>query len=153
MRVVSTVYEKPKNGPMNVDILNITFILKRRRLLMSKVFEEVFNRAVEAGNEAMKAAVPRAMTVSNPASGESWYVEGGVCGFAWVNVKPGNCRFANWAKKNTKFKPDSYEGGVKYWVSEGGQSMERKEAFARAMSKVLTDAGVARSVYSGSRMD
>ena len=80
-------------------------------------------------------------------------IEGGVCGFAWVNIKPGNCPFANWMKKIGKIARDSksYYGGVDVWVHEFGQSMERKESYAHAFAAVLREAGI--KAHSMSRMD
>ena len=45
----------------------------------------------------------------------------------------------------------SYYGGVDIWVGEFNQSMERKEACAAAMARVLNEAGI--KAYSMSRMD
>ena len=44
-----------------------------------------------------------------------------------------------------------FRSGLSVWVSEGGQSMERKEAYARAYADVLRAAGI--EAYAGSRMD
>ena len=55
----------------------------------------------------------------------------------------GEGRDAKWGK--------AYEGGYKYWVSVGGQSMQKKEAFAYAFAEVLQKHGL--TVYAGSRMD
>lgn len=80
-----------------------------------------------------------------------YHVPQGVCGFAWVNIRPGNSSFARWCTKNSKGRPNSYEGGVNVWVHQFGQSMECKEAYARAFAAVLTEAGI--KAYAGSRMD
>jgi hypothetical protein len=82
---------------------------------------------------------------------KTYVVPGGVCGFAWISVRPGNSKFANWLKKNELGRRDSYEGGVKVWVSEFGQSMELKEAYAYAFAAVLQEEGL--RAYAGSRMD
>lgn len=42
-------------------------------------------------------------------------------------------------------------GGLQYWVSQGGQSMQRKEAFARAFASVLKANGI--DAFADSRMD
>lgn len=87
-----------------------------------------------------------------------YHVPGGVCGFAWVNVKPGNCGFAKWLTKTSRpGRPDmklgrtSYYGGIDYSVSDFGQSMSTKEAYAHAYASVLNDAGI--RAYAMSRMD
>jgi hypothetical protein len=83
---------------------------------------------------------------------KQYFVEGGVCGFAWVSIYPGNSPFANWLKKTERARKDSYAGGVSIWVSEYGQSMERKEAFASAFANSLRESGIEKA-YSRSRMD
>jgi hypothetical protein len=122
-------------------------------------FEAAFAKAAAAGQEAGKAAQPRAMMVvqpSNPLNDNSvpkamWHVSEGACGFAWVNVSPGNSPFANWLKKQ-KLARKAYGGGVDIWISDFGQSVERKEACAQAMAKVLKEElGV--NAYAASRMD
>ena len=122
-------------------------------------FEVAYAKAAEAGKAAGEAAKPAAMMVvehSNPLNDASppkamWHVPEGACGFAWVNVTPGNSPFANWLKKN-KLARKAYHGGVDIWISAFGQSIERKEACARAMAKVLKEElGV--TAYAGSRMD
>jgi hypothetical protein len=78
-------------------------------------------------------------------------VEGGACGFAWINIKPGNSSFARYLKKEGIARTDTYYGGVTIWVGEGGQSMARKEAYARGYARVLQENGI--RAYVGSRMD
>jgi hypothetical protein len=120
-------------------------------------FSVLWNQAVEAGNAAAAALVPVPMTVVNadlsgrPLPGaQRYFVADGVCGFAWITVRPGNSPFANWAKKAGVMRP-AYGGGVQHWVSAFDQSMQRKEAFAEAAANVLRTAGV--KAYAGSRMD
>lgn len=76
-------------------------------------------------------------------------VESGVCGFAWVSFK-GNTAFGR-AMKKAGLARSHYPSGLSVWVSEFGQSMERKEAYARAYAEVLRKAGI--QAYAGSRMD
>ena len=118
----------------------------------------LYEKAVAAGMAALEAARPRPMVVqqhvnmaddSSPVA-QQWLVPDGVCGFAWVTIMPGNCSFALWMKKNADASR-GYHGGMRFWVHEGGQSMERKEAYARAFAAVLQAAGV--KAYAGSRMD
>jgi hypothetical protein len=110
----------------------------------------VLIEATNAGRSAFVASVPRPMTVVG--GNQSWSVPDGVCGFAWVNVygirknsKMGKVLEANGFRKN------SYEKSFQLWISEGVQSLERKEAYARAYADVLREAGI--SAYAGSRMD
>lgn len=126
--------------------------------LSAKECAALFAKADAAGKAAAVASVPVPMLVSertNPLNDSSpvknaWLVSEGACGFAWVTVRPGNCSFANWLKKNAKARP-AYYGGTEYWISDYGQSIERKEAYASAFAKVVSDAGI--KAYSGSRLD
>lgn len=115
-------------------------------------YQDLFNRAVAAGMEAGKGCTPVPMTVNGY---EDDPVMDGPCGFAWVNfsMKKGlGRRFGQWLIKNDHAHKDSYCGGVTVWVSEFGQSMARKEAYAAAMAKVFQDAGI-ENAYPQSRMD
>lgn len=139
----------------------------------------LYERALEAGAAALVEATPTPMVVGEAASlfsdefkpgAKTYFVEGGVCGFAWVNLKSkgggmkfinslvkvglakkGEDRYSDGFNNTARFRKDSYYGGYTFWVSEGGQSMERKEAFARAFAGVLTETGL--TAYARSRMD
>jgi hypothetical protein len=75
----------------------------------------------------------------------------GVCGFAWVTVRPANSQIAKVMATKFGARLDSYAGGMQYWISAYGQSMTRKEAYASAFAATLTAAGF--RAYAGSRMD
>jgi len=122
-----------------------------------KVFYAAFAKAVAAGLAAGNGSKPNPMVVSEMAGlsnvvKQEWFVSEGACGFAWVNVSPGNSPFANWLKKN-KFASKAYGGGVDVWISDFGQSVDRKEACASAMAKVLQMELGMSSIYAGSRLD
>ncbi len=110
-------------------------------------FAAVYKAADAAGKAAAEKCVPEPMYVS----GYPKPVMDGVCGFAWVNVRPGNCAFANWLKKKG-YARKAYAGGVEIWVSAYNQSMAKKEAYAYAFASVVNDSNVANA-YGGSRMD
>lgn len=74
----------------------------------------------------------------------------GGCGFAWININPGNSSFARYLTKN-KIARKAYEGGINVWVREGGQSIEAKMAYAAAYARVVNQAGI--TAYPQSRMD
>lgn len=122
-------------------------------------FFDLYTRAHRAGLEAGTNKSPRPMVVQEHANMlddrspvvHSELVMGGVCGFAWINIKPGTSAFAKWLKKKELARTDSYYGGVTVWVSEFGQSMEKKMAYAAAFANVLCEAGI--KAYANSRMD
>lgn len=127
--------------------------------------EALFERAWKAGTEAAEALTPTPMVVASPrnllgsltgngggidTSKPVYVVNSGVCGFAWVNVNPGNSSFARWLVKTGRARKH-YNGGVNINVGGYGQSLEKKEAHASAAARVLQDAGI--KAYSMSRMD
>ena len=120
----------------------------------------LYEKAHEAGMEALGATRPTPMIVGSEkgfmsgkldTSKPLYHVAEGPCGFAWVNIKPGNSRFARYLKERNLARRDSYYGGVSVWVREGGQSVERKSAYAYAFARVLGNAGI--NAYANSRMD
>lgn len=80
------------------------------------------------------------------------------CGFAWIVVRPGNCPFANWLKKNKNAKRH-HAGGVSLWVSKYGQSHDKKKEYARAFADsiehnlILTQIAPNMTVQAESRLD
>lgn len=69
-----------------------------------------------------------------------YHVEGGVCGFARVEVRPRTSAWAKWLKRHGWYSSD-YHRCVYMNVSDYGQSMQRKEAFAMAVAGFLTAKG------------
>jgi len=111
-------------------------------------FDTLWNEACKQGNEAANNHTPQTMVVSSDTT--QWVVPEGVCGFAEIRLPKGNTSFAHWAKKNADFSKHYY-GGLYYWVSGYGQSMEKKETFARKACEVLNAGGI--DCYPTSRMD
>lgn len=129
-------------------------------------FKEIIVKAAIAGNEAVSKAKIIPMIVGEAKSLFSneidyskpvEFVESGVCGFAWINVYPefkGSTKLGKEERKVLEaagFSKNEYEKNYQRWVSEFNQSMQKKEAFARAFSKVLRENGINAS--AGSRID
>jgi hypothetical protein len=110
-------------------------------------FLSLFNSADLSGKVAAGECVPAPMVVQGY---ESEPVMDGVCGFAWVVIKPATTAFARWLKRTGRARAN-YGGGLAVWVMGYNQSMTRKEAYARAFARVLSDAGI--RAYAQSRMD
>ena len=106
--------------------------------------------AQKAGLVALENAITKPMVVHGGA--RPYLVEGGVCGFAWVNVYGirSNSKLGK-VLDRLGFRKSSYEKAHQFWVFDGGQSMERKEAYAFAMADALRKAGL--RAYADSRMD
>lgn len=121
-------------------------------------FESIWADAVAAGNMAADQARPTPMVVQQHASPlddnspvvKQWVCDEGPCGFAEIRLSRGNSSFAHWAKKNAGFRKHYY-GGLSYWVSGFGQSMQRKYAFARAAASILNEHGI--DAYASSQLD
>jgi len=126
--------------------------------------EELWAKAREAGLKAVEACRPIPMVVQEvdlfdtPIPGSKpEFVADGVCGFAWVKIRPANSAFAKYLRMLPRTEEyltpdvDSYAGGLTVWVIIGNQSMQIKEAYATAMAKVLSDNGI--RAYADSRMD
>lgn len=124
---------------------------------------DLYAAADAAGQEAVEALVAsgriRPMVVGNATglfgngidlSKPVYYVADGACGFAWVKVYPGNSKFARFLVKNGLARK-SYSGGVDIWVSAYSQSVQKKEAYARAFANVVKAAGY--KCYADSRLD
>lgn len=74
------------------------------------------------------------------------------CGFAWVNIKPGNCKIAKMLKAADQANT-SYAGGVDVWNpgKSATQSMDVKQFGARAFANVMKTYGI--KAYMDSRAD
>lgn len=121
-------------------------------------FAAVVAEATAAGMAALVAAKPTPMVVGQATSlfgneidysKPTYYEPEGACGFAWVHFA-GNTAFGKWMKK-MGYARDDYPKGLCVWVREGGQSIERKEAYAAAYAKVLKAHGI--EAYADSRLD
>ena len=125
-----------------------------------KTPQEIYSEAHSAGLAAGHGCTPTPMVVGTPTTPlgndidyekDVHYVSDGPCGFAWINIKPARGKFVKFLKDNNIGRKDSYYGGYTIWVSEFGQSMTRKENYARAFVKVLEENGL--KAYAMSRMD
>ena len=127
---------------------------------MSKVAcEKLLERAHLMGMDAGRAASVTPMIVGSPStpfgsdidySKKTYFVEGGACGFAGVVIKPARGKFVSYLK-SIGIGNKHYYGGYYVSVREFGQSLARKEAYAEAYAKILSEEGM--SCYVDSRMD
>ena len=63
--------------------------------------------------------------------------EGGLCGFAWIIVKPGTSSFARWLVKTDRGSSDRYYGGVHIGITEYGQFLGQNEEYANSFAREL----------------
>ena len=127
---------------------------------MSKVAcEKLLERAHLMGMDAGRDASVTPMIVGSPStpfgsdidySKKTYFVEGGACGFAGVVIKPARGKFVSYLK-SIGIGNKHYYGGYYVSVREFGQSLARKEAYAEAYARVLSEEGM--SCYVDSRMD
>jgi hypothetical protein len=107
-------------------------------------YAAIWAEAKAAGYVAGIACTPKQMVVGQYV-GENIrvvdIVDEGMCGFAWVKVRPANNKMARWLKhKGEGYK--AYDGGWDVSIHEFGQSWERKTAAAVAMAAVLRSHGI-----------
>ena len=121
---------------------------------------EIYADAHAAGMAAGNGCTPTPIVVGQPTTPlgndidyekDTYYVADGVCGFAWINIKPARGAFVKYLKQNGIGRKDSYYGGYTIWVSGFGQSLARKENYARAFTEVLRKNGL--RAYNMSRME
>lgn len=101
--------------------------------------EQILLDAEQAGREAAETCVPNPMVVQSQT--QSYFVSEGLCGFAWVTIRPARGAFVSFLKKRQYGSP-GYNGGYQIWVSDYGQSYARKLAYANAFAKSLQENGV-----------
>lgn len=123
---------------------------------MSNNFRAITAAARAAGLEAGEKSCPRPMVVQEiGVYGDvlKTYepVMDGVCGFAWIKVRPGNSPFARYLKAVGLTSGRAYDGGVDIWVRDFNQSYEKKMAYAAAYASILQQAGI--NAYATGRLD
>ena len=129
-------------------------------------FQVLCEQADKAGREAVANTrvapmmVGSALGFSNEIdySKPTEYVADGPCGFAWCSVYPefkGNTRLGKEERavlEKCGFEKDwTNVRKYSFWINDFDQSVQKKEAYARAFAKVLSDNGISAS--SGSRLD
>jgi len=118
----------------------------------------LYDAAHAAGNAAVESTIVRPMIVHwhgdlMADAGEikkTYVVEDGVCGFASVIVKPANSAFAKYLALQHGARKHYY-GGISLSINDFNQSLQKKEAYAKAFAGVLVDAGI--NAHYESRMD
>ena len=120
---------------------------------------ELYEKAHLAGMRAGNGEEVTPMVVGTPStpfgsdidhSKPTYFVEGGVCGFAGVVIKPARGKFVSLLKKHD-LGWKHYYGGFYMTCREFGQSLARKEAYCEAFARVLGEEGI--RCYVDSRMD
>ncbi len=129
-------------------------------MAMSRVHcEKVLERAHYMGMDAGRRAEVTPMVVGTPTelmgseidySKKTYIVESGVCGFAGILIKPARGKFVSYLK-SIGMGRKHYYGGYYVPVRVFGQSLTRKEAYAKAFADVLKEVGM--KVFVDSRMD
>ena len=112
--------------------------------------KQIWKEAKDAAEQAVINTIPTPMIVGSPTSflgsdidytKPTYFVAGGACGFAWVNIYPARGKFVNYLK-SIGVGGKSYYGGYDVNSSTlanipGGQSYELKRAAAGAAAQVF----------------
>ncbi len=122
-------------------------IEKQENLTDEQKWDKAFEAAHAAGKAACEAAKPTPVTwVESDLFGnvaedaERYRCDEGLCGFAWVKFK-GADRRTKWGKYLYNREDTSLDGynKIHMWIRAGGQSVERKEAYAEAFCEVMVE--------------
>ena len=126
---------------------------------------DILVEASEAAEAAVKACRPTPIVVGSPSTPlgndvdptqQTWFIEGGVCGFASVVIKPARGKFVAELKKRGLGSSHYYGGyAVSSWEFAPSirrdQSYERACAAAKGAVEVLKSYGI--NAYVDSRID
>ena len=126
---------------------------------------DILVEASEGAEQAVKDCTPRAIIVGSPSTPlgndvdptqQTWFVEGGVCGFAYVVIKPARGKFVAELKKR-KIGSAHYYGGYSASSWEFAPSIRRDQSYERACAAASGAVEVLRSyginAYVDSRID
>jgi len=120
----------------------------RQTITVAELAELAHKAGIKAGNEA----IPNPMVIVDSETKEVIdVVDDGLCGFAWINIKPARGAFVSYLKARDWGSVNTYAGGYEIWVSNFNQSVTRKYAYAVAFAAVLNQYGI--KAYAGSRLD
>ena len=135
----------------------MTQVIEKKKTLGKRECARIYKEAHQAGLEAGKAVKTKPYLVGTAVGlsdeidySKKTYVLDDLCGFAYVEISPARGAFVTYLKNhNIGYK--GYYGGYQVSVREFGQSITRKEAYARAFAEVLKQYGI-NAGYS-SRLD
>lgn len=120
----------------------------RQTITVAELAELAHKAGLKAGNEA----IPQPMVIVDGTTKEVIdVVDDGLCGFAWINIKPARGSFVTYLKTREWGDVNTYSGGYDIWVSQFNQSVTRKYAYALAFAEVLNRYGI--KAYAQSRLD
>lgn len=124
------------------------------KIAVKKTAREVardWNIAHTVGMEAVARVRPTIKPMVVCGLGQSYIVPDGVCGFAWLEIRPARGSLVTFLKKNGIGSVSHYHRC--YWVNifDFNQSLVMKEAYAEAVAESLRASGY--EVYAGSRID
>ena len=111
---------------------------ENKQMLVSLVYDSVLNATNNGRNAAHLATVePIGFVTDSRCPDNPFFVASGICGFAWVIVKGARGLLRSELIANG-FSP-GYSGGLSLWISEHGQSYDRKSAHAREFADSLRE--------------
>ncbi len=118
-------------------------------------------KAHAAGVEAAEAVTPVPMVVGSPThplgsnidpeAGPVYRVPSGICGVGTIKM-PANTSFAREMMAQGFARKSSAAAGCRIYIGHGGQSYEKKFAYAGGYVSVLREAGIDK-VYADVRVD
>lgn len=130
-------------------------------LMISEIFSEACTAAVKAFHDAKPTPVifgqAKGLFGNEMVPGTEELVEDGVCGFAWINIKPARGEFVKFLKSKNIGRKGVYGGytisAYDIGIPGSSQSMERKEAGCKAFVAVIKKYFPDMRIWVESRMD
>lgn len=132
---------------------------------MSTVIADIFNKARIAATIAFRDCKPNPVIFGQAKDlfsnemvpGTEELVMDGLCGFAWINIKPARGEFVKFLKRNNIGHPGVYGGwtisAYNVGIPGSSQSMERKEAGCKAFVAVIKEYFPDMRIWVESRLD
>ena len=68
---------------------------------------------------------------------DTYYVSDGLCGFAWINIKPARGKFVTWLKGADIGRKDNYYGGYTIWVQSSDRVLREKKTMQGPLLRYL----------------
>lgn len=112
--------------------------------------EYVVTRAHMAGLKAGEEIVPKVFNIVDGENKVLDTLEDGLCGFAWVTIRPNRGPLVAYLKKQG-VGDAGHAGGFVVWINRYNQSQTRKYAYAKAFAEVLNLYGF--NAVAGTRLD
>lgn len=114
---------------------------KAERIALRAKFAQDLADSFAVAQAKAEAVTPEPMLIRNTMTGEVHTVPDGPCGFAWITVRPRNCKLAKFCEGELGWRNSSWHKRIELSVQAFGQSHTLKETFAQAFAEHMNTLG------------